>query len=1049
MSESGKTILGQYTLLKLIGKGGSGEVYHAKQEGLDRAVALKVFYSDLGLEPAEFETFKNRVMNYLGMSHGNLVRAIDCGIEQGRSVLALEPIEGMNFRKCIEQAGPFIPAFAIPVLQGVAQGLVTLHEGGVVHGALTSGNVMFTKSGDVLLMDFPPGIRDATSMVSRLKRAPTNVVTIAPEIAQGKPPTTATDVFAFGVFAYQLLTQKQPYQVSNAKEWLRAVQESDPIPPAEFGIELSDGLAAFVLGCLDRDPANRHTAKDLVEVLEYITLESGLDGADLSIDMLKKSSLRMSKKTSMPGRRPLKPSPVARKIVPVPAAGAGGVMDRLKVWHLLLGVLLVGVLVVGLGFALKSPLAEDIIARETPAPVGPIDSKPGLPAAPSFGYLERQILPTDGGLYLRMLTQDPAALTIVVTSENQPVTRIEEPTPRRWHRHDVKVEKGRTLKLQYSIPEGARSYYPPYDWVRIPDTETFNSEGGFAIDPLVKRREALSALAEAARKLGKSGAKKAEVDAAFDSYDGAVADIQDLFSRESLWEGAVFVSPLVEDVLVDLLELRDRSQLHGPMLAAIADAPSEKTRAILLKLPILMEDAGTGDTPLFIDAPSVIAALCRLGDDNARARIRTLLESARAIRPNHPSIGDVLAWSPWFGSLRTWALYQPTIAREAASKWRSQDPVSTAVLLGGSGSGAVAELTKSLAKAPPSERAELLLGLLLSDPAAAKAAVLEGWAQMTDRRTEEFLVGGRLLSFRSDAASGKLLDNLANAALAGEEVYAGDLLIFRGQQAQQDVARVLLAKAGSSKAKGMALRGLNLAMFRSRYGARPSEFPVPDLPDPDAVHGLNDASMTRADLRLAGALARTEVSEGASPPHDPTDPEQAFLAALASLVTSKAAGQAPALRGGKGADRIGPEDWTEVDGLLKEPASALHGAYLVDLATGGVATGLEVHAGDSVTLQSIGVRGIRRKNDLLSTDMSLSLGMNSHRVDLHRRGSRTERALRTDSVTCQVDGPLMIHVQSSDRSWLSLDKYGGRPRSLSRRGIALVFVTVAPRRVEH
>jgi serine/threonine protein kinase/tetratricopeptide (TPR) repeat protein len=271
--------LGPYEILSPIGAGGMGEVYKARDTRLKRDVAVKVLTERLSGNASALERFEREAMAVAALSHPNILAIHDFGHEDDITYAVMELLEGETLRQRIA-SGALPASKAIEIASQMAEGLAAAHERGIVHRDLKPGNVFITKAGRVKILDFglaklkaeePPGGEPASELPTAEQHTSAGAVMgtmgyMAPEQARGLPADARSDLFAFGVVLYEMLSGKRAFAGDTASDVLVAVLSKDPDPlPAVT----PPGLDRVVRRCLEKRPEDRFSsAHDLIFALE-------------------------------------------------------------------------------------------------------------------------------------------------------------------------------------------------------------------------------------------------------------------------------------------------------------------------------------------------------------------------------------------------------------------------------------------------------------------------------------------------------------------------------------------------------------------------------------------------------------------------------------------------------------------------------------------------------------------------------------------------------------------------------------------------------------
>jgi len=288
MSLSAGSKLGPYEILSLLGAGGMGEVYKARDPRLSREVAVKVLSSQRMTTPEARERFEREARTISQLSHPHVCVLHDVGREGDAEYLVMELVEGETLSDRLGRGAlPFEAALRIGA--EIAAALGAAHAKGIVHRDLKPGNVMLTRTG-VKLLDFglarafdagAPviGLSEAATVGKSLTAAGTIVGTLsymAPEQLEGKNADPRTDIFALGAVLYEMLTGKRAFTGSSSATVISAILTSDP-PLVSAAIPISPpDLDRLVRVCLAKDPADRwQSAHDVELQLKAIASGSG------------------------------------------------------------------------------------------------------------------------------------------------------------------------------------------------------------------------------------------------------------------------------------------------------------------------------------------------------------------------------------------------------------------------------------------------------------------------------------------------------------------------------------------------------------------------------------------------------------------------------------------------------------------------------------------------------------------------------------------------------------------------------------------------------
>jgi WD40 repeat protein len=258
-----------YEILGLLGRGGMGVVYRARQPSLGRLVAIKVL-SEAGFLHAErLRRFQAEALILGQLQHPHVVQVHQVGTYQGQPYLTLEYVDGgsldARLRRTVLPAGQ-----AAGLTATLARAVHAVHQKGIVHRDLKPGNVLLTADGTPKVTDF--GLARQLEGVDAMTRTGAVMGTpsyMAPEQAQGQAAGPAADVYALGAILYEMLAGRPPFLGEGALDTLVRVRTEEPVPPSRLRPGCPRDLETVCLKCLQKDPRRRYpSALDLADDLE-------------------------------------------------------------------------------------------------------------------------------------------------------------------------------------------------------------------------------------------------------------------------------------------------------------------------------------------------------------------------------------------------------------------------------------------------------------------------------------------------------------------------------------------------------------------------------------------------------------------------------------------------------------------------------------------------------------------------------------------------------------------------------------------------------------
>ncbi len=289
-SLEGRT-LGHYRIVSRLGAGGMGEIYLARDEGLDRRVALKLLPADFTRDEARVRRFVREAKAVSALNHPNIITIHEIGESDGWHYIATEFIEGPTLRQLLAAGGLTLTA-TLDIAVQTARALQAAHAAGIVHRDIKPENIMVRPDGLVKVLDFglarvvEPGETSllttfATNMptASVFRTEPGTVMgTVAymsPEQARGQEVDARSDIFSLGIVLYEMIAGRRPFTGETINHTIVAILDHDPAPLAQFASETPAALQRLVSRALRRNREERYqTIDELLTDLNAIIAES-------------------------------------------------------------------------------------------------------------------------------------------------------------------------------------------------------------------------------------------------------------------------------------------------------------------------------------------------------------------------------------------------------------------------------------------------------------------------------------------------------------------------------------------------------------------------------------------------------------------------------------------------------------------------------------------------------------------------------------------------------------------------------------------------------
>jgi serine/threonine protein kinase/tetratricopeptide (TPR) repeat protein len=253
MLEPGQLLGQRYEVLQILGEGGMGAVYKARDIELNRMVALKVIRPDLATNQSIIDRFKQELLLATQVTHKNVIRIYDLSEADGMKFITMEYVEGEDLRGLMQKKGKLEPEEAVEIMQQTCRALDAAHSAGIIHRDLKPQNIMRDKTGRVLVMDFGlartlegDGMTQTGALVGTMDY-------MSPEQALGKELDQRSDVFALGLIFYELLTGKMPYKADSVVASLLKRTQERAAPVSSHDASIPGPLSNIVGKCMEPD----------------------------------------------------------------------------------------------------------------------------------------------------------------------------------------------------------------------------------------------------------------------------------------------------------------------------------------------------------------------------------------------------------------------------------------------------------------------------------------------------------------------------------------------------------------------------------------------------------------------------------------------------------------------------------------------------------------------------------------------------------------------------------------------------------------------------
>jgi serine/threonine-protein kinase len=266
----------RYEILALLGAGGMGTVYRARDVELEEIVALKVLRRELLDTPGILERFRREAKLARRVTHRNVARVFDIGEHDGEKFLTMEFVDGESLSATLAREGALAVPRAVEIASAIAAGLGSAHAAGVVHRDLKPDNVLLTRDGRVVITDFGiarafAGAGGAANTMGSLLGTPAYM---APEQVEGRSDVDArADIYALGALLFELVTGRRAWQGESPFALAAARLIKPPPDPRSIKPDLPTACAELIVRCMAQKPGDRPaTVEEVASAMSALTL---------------------------------------------------------------------------------------------------------------------------------------------------------------------------------------------------------------------------------------------------------------------------------------------------------------------------------------------------------------------------------------------------------------------------------------------------------------------------------------------------------------------------------------------------------------------------------------------------------------------------------------------------------------------------------------------------------------------------------------------------------------------------------------------------------
>ncbi|MBP3273007.1 MAG: Stk1 family PASTA domain-containing Ser/Thr kinase [Ruminococcus sp.] len=274
MNYIGKRLDDRYEITEQIGTGGMADVYKAHDSVDDRIVAVKILKDEFSENDDFLRRFRNESKAIAVLSHPNIVKIYDVGLEDEVKFIVMEYIDGITLKDFIEQQGVLRWKDALFFITQILRALQSAHDKGIVHRDIKPQNIMLLEDGTIKVMDF--GIARFSRVDGKTLSDKTvgSVHYISPEQARGDMTDERSDIYSVGIMLYEMVTGKKPYDADTPVAIALKHMQDECVPPREIMPSVPEALEEIILHAMEKDPARRYqSAAQMINDIDTFKLD--------------------------------------------------------------------------------------------------------------------------------------------------------------------------------------------------------------------------------------------------------------------------------------------------------------------------------------------------------------------------------------------------------------------------------------------------------------------------------------------------------------------------------------------------------------------------------------------------------------------------------------------------------------------------------------------------------------------------------------------------------------------------------------------------------
>lgn len=277
-------LLGDYQVIRWLGRGGMAEVYLTQQQSLQRHVALKVLKPELAEDAQYVRRFQNEAQAAAALVHANIVQIHEVGCIDGLQFIAQEYVRGQNLKEMLTRVGSMNAQQTVSILRQVAAALCKAAEHGIVHRDIKPENILISTDGTVKVADFGLARKNENKDGTQLTQIGVTMGTplyMSPEQVEGRPLDGRTDIYSLGVTAYQMLAGRPPFDGDTPLSIALQHVKEEPAPLADARGDVPKELLTLIHRLLSKKPDERCCdASEVLDELDKLPIAGGRSRVD-------------------------------------------------------------------------------------------------------------------------------------------------------------------------------------------------------------------------------------------------------------------------------------------------------------------------------------------------------------------------------------------------------------------------------------------------------------------------------------------------------------------------------------------------------------------------------------------------------------------------------------------------------------------------------------------------------------------------------------------------------------------------------------------------